>query len=142
MMKIAVRVIVPLIFIFAAYVFFKGHNSPGGGFIAGLIASVGIVLYRMAEGRDAFMSLVPVRPGTIVGTGLLIALATGLAPMVYGLMTRQVFPFLTSHNEYWNLPFSEDDFHFTSVLFFDLGVFIVVVGVSVVMINRLEEELE
>lgn len=141
MLRIAVRVIVPLIFIFAAYVFFKGHNAPGGGFIAGLIASVGIVLYRMAEGRDAFLRLVPVRPGKIIGTGLLIALATGLAPIVYGLATSRVLPFLTSSNEYWELPFF-GKYHFTSVMFFDLGVFIVVVGVSVVMINRLEEELE
>jgi multisubunit Na+/H+ antiporter MnhB subunit len=68
--------------------------------------------------------------------GLLIALGTGLVPMLAGL------PFFTSGQGYIPLPGADAPFHWTSVMFFDLGVFIVVIAVSVGMINRFEEELE
>ncbi len=143
MLRVGMRVIVPLALIFAGYVFFKGHQSPGGGFIAGLVASVALIVYRMTEGRVALRSLIPLNPALLVAAGLAIALVTGAVPLVLDLIGGEALPFLTSGDDklYLNRDHSEY-FHLTSVMFFDLGVFIVVVGASVGMINRLEEELE
>lgn len=138
----AMRLILPLSFIFASYVFFKGHNAPGGGFIAGLVAAVALAVYRMSDGVGALKRLMPVKPGKLAAAGLAIALATGVAPLLLGLLPIGLRPpFLTSDHWYIPLP-GGGEYHLTTVLFFDLGVFLVVVAVSVGMINRFEEELE
>lgn len=133
--RTSMRLILPLSLIFAAYMFFKGHNEPGGGFIAGLVASVALAVYRMAEGPTALKRLLPIKPGLMAATGLGIALLTAVAPMLFGR------PFLTSHLAHITLA-NHADLHISSSLFFDLGVLIVVVAASVGMINRLTEELE
>ncbi len=135
LLQTGMSLLLPLMLMFAGYMFFKGHNEPGGGFIAGLIASVALAVYRMAEGREALRRLLPIKPGTSAALGLLIALVTAVMPLVAGL------PLLTSVNTHIPLP-GDGEFHFASAMFFDIGVFIVVVGVSVGMINRFEEELE
>ena len=140
--RTAMRLILPLSLMFAVYVYFKGHQEPGGGFIAGLIAAVGLAVYRMSEGREALTRLVPFRPGKIAAVGLALALATGGVPLLIGLLAGQgAEPFLTSGQGYIPRP-GYFPYHLPSVAFFDLGVFIVVIGVSVGMINRFEEELE
>ena len=63
------KLILPLSFIFAGYVFFKGHNEPGGGFVAGLIASVALAVYRMSEGVEALRRLIPFKPSTTAAVG-------------------------------------------------------------------------
>ncbi|MEM8835530.1 MAG: hydrogen gas-evolving membrane-bound hydrogenase subunit E [Planctomycetota bacterium] len=135
----AMGLILPLSLIFVGYVFFKGHNQPGGGFIAGLIASVAIAIYRVSEGLGSIKRLMPVKPATLAAGGLLIALATAI--LVPFLVPSGGTAFLTTTSAYVPL-LGGDSFHFTSAMFFDLGVFLVVVGVSVGIINRFEEELE
>jgi len=133
--RTSMRLILPLSLIFAAYVFFKGHNAPGGGFIAGLVTAVSLAVYRMAEGPLALKRLLPIKPGLMAAMGLLLALATAATPLLFDL------PLLTSRHA--TIPLTGgSEYHWTSVLFFDLGVLIVVVAVSVGMINRLTEELE
>ncbi len=143
LLRSAMKLLVPLILLFAAYVFFKGHNEPGGGFIAGLIASVGLAAYRMTAGNIALRTLVPIKPGISAAIGLAIALATGFAPLAVSLATNGAHggPFLTSDNQYVGLP-GGGTFHWTSVMLFDLGVFIVVVAAATGIVNRFEEELE
>jgi multicomponent K+:H+ antiporter subunit A len=142
MLRTGVRLILPLSLLLAAYVFFKGHQEPGGGFIAGLIASVGLAAYRMATGVEALKRLLPIKPGVTAAIGLSIALATAAAPLLFGVATSgEPLPILTSNHSYLPLP-GGGEYHWTSVVLFDLGVFIVVVGVSVGMINRFEEELD
>jgi len=142
LLQTSMKLILPLSFIFAGYVFFKGHNEPGGGFIAGLIASVGLAVYRMSEGVESLRRLIPLKPTSMAAIGLAFALTTALFPMLYGLMiTGEPHAFLTSGH--WHIPLpGGSSYHLTSVTFFDLGVFIVVIGVSVGIINRFEEELE
>ncbi|RMH24293.1 MAG: DUF4040 domain-containing protein, partial [Planctomycetota bacterium] len=135
LVRTAMKLILPLGLLFAAYMFFKGHNEPGGGFIAGLVAAVVLAVYRMAKGPEALKSLLPIKPGVLAGLGLLIALATALTPVAFGL------PVLTSYNGAIPLP-GADPYHFSTVVFFDLGVLIVVIAVSVGVIHRLTEELE
>jgi len=143
LLRTGMKLILPLSLIFAGYVFFKGHNEPGGGFIAGLIASVGLAVYRMSEGVEALRRLIPIKPSSTAAIGLAIALITAMFPMAYGLIANgETYAFLTSGHWYIPLPGKDHIFHLTSVMFFDLGVFIVVVGVSVGIINRFEEELE
>jgi len=133
--RTAMRLILPLSLIFAAYVFFKGHNEPGGGFIAGLIIAVSLAVYRMADGRGALTKLLPIKPGPMAALGLLLALTTAATPLALGE------PFLRSATGYLPLP-GGGEYHWASVLLFDIGVLIVVVAVSVGVINRLTEELE
>ena len=135
LLKTAVKLILPLTLIFAAYTALKGHNAPGGGFIGGLMVAVGINLYRMAEGRAALMRLIPFHPRVLVSIGLAIAMLTALVPMLFGR------PLLTSDVRDVQLGFGQS-IHFASAVFFDTGVLLVVVGVSVGMIQRLAEELE
>lgn len=136
LVRTAIKLIFPLVLIFAAYTALKGHNEPGGGFIGGLMAAVAFLLFRMANGRDALVKLMPFHPRNLVSLGLGIALATAIAPLFFGK------PMLTS------LVIDElsigmgQTIHFASAVFFDTGVLMVVVGVSVGMIQRLNEEID
>lgn len=134
-LRTAIKLIVPLGLMFALFMAIKGHNEPGGGFIGGLIAAVGLVIYRMADGPEAFRRLIPMHPRIIMFTGLAIALLAALGPLALGM------PLLHSWHGYIDLP-GGDQVHAASALVFDAGVFLVVVGVSVGMIVRLSEELE
>jgi multisubunit Na+/H+ antiporter MnhB subunit len=142
LLRTAMGLILPLSLAYAGYVFFKGHNEPGGGFIAGLIASVGFAVYRMAEGAAGLRRVVPVHPGVLAGVGLSFALVTGFLPVLVGAAALDgALPLFYSVQMY--IPrLGATPFHLPSVAFFDFGVFLVVVGVSVGMLNRFEEELD
>ena len=133
-LRTAVRFILPLTFLYAAYAALKGHNGPGGGFIAGLIASVGLCTYRMSYGDRAFHRLLPIHPRWLMFVGL--GLATGVAalPLLFGQ------PLLRSAST--TLHLGGADVHLVSATAFDLGILLVVVGVAVGMISRLGEELD
>jgi len=133
--RTAMRLILPLTLLFAAFMAIKGHNMPGGGFIGGLVGAVAVILARMSDGPGTFMKLVPVHPRLIVMVGLAIALATALVPLMLGVALLQ------SWVGYVPLPY-DASVHLASAMAFDAGVFLVVVGVSVGMIQRLSEEVE
>ena len=134
-LRTANGIIFPLTLLFALYMALKGHNYPGGGFIGGLIAAVALVLYRMSHGPQAMLRLMPIHPRTVVATGLAIATLTGIVPLFFGE------PMLRSIAPYINLGVGEP-VHVPSALFFDIGVLLVVIGVSVGMIVRLGEEVQ
>jgi multicomponent K+:H+ antiporter subunit A len=122
-----ILLVAPLIALFALHLFLRGHNLPGGGFVAGItVTMMLIVLYRAAGARwvEARLEVAPVR---WIGVGLLLAIATGLAAVVLGE------PFLTSRHEHWTLPVL-GDVPFNSALLFDLGVFAVVSGASALIL--------
>lgn len=135
-LKTSVRLIMPLALLFACYMSLKGHNEPGGGFIAGLVASVAFCIYRMANGPQSLLNMLPVHPRMLIFVGLGMALSTFLVPLLCGL------PFATSRVGLIHLPLVQEPFHYASAMIFDTGVLLVVVGVSVGMIMRLSEELE
>lgn len=134
-LQTAMHLILPLSLLMAAFAAMKGHNAPGGGFIAGLIASVAFCTYRMANGPEAFFNLLPVHPRTLLFWGLSLALIDAVVPLFFGL------PLLTSRVGGFTLPGGEE-IHYASAMIFDLGVLLVVVGVATGMITRLSEELE
>ena len=133
-LRTAVRFILPLTFLYAAYAALKGHNGPGGGFIAGLIASVGLCTYRMSYGDRALHRLLPIHPRWLVFVGLSLAAGVAALPLLFGQ------PLLRSAST--TLHLGGADIHLVSATAFDLGVLLVVVGVAVGMISRLGEELD
>jgi len=133
-LRTAIRFILPLTFLYAAYAALKGHNGPGGGFIAGLIASVGLCTYRMSYGDRAFHRLLPIHPRWLVFVGLGLAAGVAALPLLFGQ------PLLRSAST--TLHLGGADIHLVSATAFDLGVLLVVVGVAVGMISRLGEELD
>jgi multisubunit Na+/H+ antiporter MnhB subunit len=135
-LRVATKLLVPLSLMFAAYLFLKGHQSPGGGFVAGLVAAVALTAHRMAHGRSSLKHLLRVKEKSLVGVGLLLSLGTGIGPMLMGL------PFMTSRYGYLTLPGTDHRVEWTTVLIFDFGVFLVVLGVVQMMINALFEQSE
>jgi multicomponent K+:H+ antiporter subunit A len=124
------RLLLPLALLVAIFVLLRGHNLPGGGFIAGLITAVALITQYLANGIAWTRSRMSPRLHPMIGIGLLIASATGLASWVFG------YPFLTSTFTHLHWPLV-GEFELASAMLFDLGVFLVVVGVTLVILLRL-----
>ncbi|PZQ45849.1 MAG: monovalent cation/H+ antiporter subunit A [Rhodovulum sulfidophilum] len=125
--SVIMRWMFPVTIVIAAYLFLRGHDLPGGGFAAGITLAIGFLLqYLGADARwvEDRLRILPIR---WIGFGLLIAAATGLGSWMFG------FPFLTAHARYVNIPFV-GDVPFATALLFDFGVFILVVGATVLML--------
>jgi multicomponent K+:H+ antiporter subunit A len=114
----------------AVFIFLRGHNMPGGGFIAGLIAAVALISQYLANGISWTNQRLRMDMHAVIATGLLIAVVTGLVSIVLG------YPFLTSAFTYLTWPIV-GKFEIASAIAFDLGVFIVVVGVTVLILVEL-----
>lgn len=112
------------------YYTMRGHNAPGGGFIGGLIASAAFMLHFLAGGQRFDRLAGVVSPETVIGAGLAVSLATAAAPLFVGGVL------LESH--IWRLALPViGDVKVVSSLFFDLGVFLVVVGVVIAVLVSL-----
>jgi multicomponent K+:H+ antiporter subunit A len=120
-MVVVTRLMLPLSLMVGAYIFFRGHNLPGGGFIAALVVSIALVMQYMASGFRWAGRKIKSDYHALIGSGALIAGATGITSMVFD------FPFLSSRFEHFHLPWI-GDFEVSSTLVFDLGVFLTVVG--------------
>jgi multicomponent K+:H+ antiporter subunit A len=120
-MVVVTRVMLPLSLMVAAFIFFRGHNLPGGGFIAALVVSISLIMQYMASGFGWAAKQVRFDYHALIGGGALIAAATGISAMVFDL------PFLTSGHRHFHLPII-GDFELSSAMAFDLGVFLAVVG--------------
>lgn len=129
-MQTLTRLLFPLMIIVAAFIFIRGHNLPGGGFIAGLIASVAIIVQYLSNGIGWTSIRLKFDMHWVIGLGLLIATLTGLVSMGLG------YPFLTTTFTYLNWPVV-GKFEIASALAFDLGVFLVVVGATVLALVQL-----
>lgn len=123
----------PVVVIVAAYMFLRGHDLPGGGFIAGIVMSLAFILQYMAGGTRWVEERLRILPVLWIGWGLLLALLTGLGAMVLGA------PFLTSAFAYADIPLI-GKVPMASALLFDLGVFALVVGATVLMLIALAHQ--
>ena len=121
MMVIGTRVLMPIALIVAVYIFLRGHNEPGGGFIAGLIAAIALVMQYMASGFEWAEDRQRYPYHGIIATGVLLAAATGIGAWFADR------PFLTSDFGYFTLPLLEE-FELATAMGFDAGVFLAVVG--------------
>jgi len=126
-LRTATRVLMPLLLLFALFLLLRGHNDPGGGFVAGLVVAAAFALLGMAYGVANARRALLVEPSTLLGTGLLVALASGLPAVVKGQ------PFLTAQ---WTTGWIA----IGTPLVFDIGVFLVVIGVVLTMTFTLAED--
>jgi multicomponent K+:H+ antiporter subunit A len=130
MMVVGTRVMMPIALLVATYIFFRGHNMPGGGFIAGLIAAIAMVMQYMASGFGWASERQRIPYHGIIGSGVLIASITGMGAWFNDL------PFLTSAFGYVHLPPLEE-FELATAMLFDLGVFLAVVGAVMLALESL-----
>jgi len=124
------RFLLPLALLVAAHLFLRGHNAPGGGFIAGLVAAVALVLQYMASGIAWTQKQWRQACHPLIAAGVLMASATGTVSLFLGR------PFLTSAFGHVHLPVI-GEFELASAMVFDLGVFLTVVGVILLIIANL-----
>lgn len=127
------RLLLPFMGVIAAYFFLRGHNLPGGGFVAGLIFAVAILTQYMLAGTTWVENHLALRPHRWLSTGLLIACGTGLGAWWWG------HPFLTTHTAHLDLPWI-GMVHLPSAFVFDLGVFVIVVGMTMLMLVALAHQ--
>lgn len=127
---VLMRLLLPVAAVLAVYLFMRGHNEPGGGFVAGLVLSTAFIVQYIVSGTqwvESHMHLVPPR---WIATGLLTATATGLGSFFFG------YPFLTTHVAHLDLPLL-GELHLASALFYDIGVFSLVVGATLLILTAL-----
>ncbi|WP_425930072.1 monovalent cation/H+ antiporter subunit A [Pseudomonas sp. NyZ201] len=127
------RLVLPMAMLVSMYLFMRGHNQPGGGFVAGLVMSVAFILQYMVAGTQWVEAQMSLRPLRWMGTGLLCAVLTGVGALLFG------YPFLTTHTAHLHLPLL-GDLHIASALFFDVGVFTVVVGSTLLILTALAHQ--
>jgi multicomponent K+:H+ antiporter subunit A len=135
---LAARVLLPLALVVGAFIFLRGHNQPGGGFIAGLVVAIALLMQYMASGFAWADKQRKVDAHGLLGAGILIAGLTGAAAFVVGK------PFLTSTFGYVTWPVV-GTFELASAMAFDLGVFLTVVGTVMLalrQISRVEAKAE
>ncbi|WP_270175303.1 monovalent cation/H+ antiporter subunit A [Diaphorobacter sp. ED-3] len=130
---VLVRLLLPFSALVAFYLFMRGHNQPGGGFVAGLVFSVGLVLQYIISGTSWVEAHLPLYPRRWIASGLLLALGTGLGAVALG------YPFLTSHTAHLHLPLI-GDLHVASAMFFDMGVFALVVGSTLLILTAIAHQ--
>ena len=127
------RFLLPVMGVVAVYFFMRGHNLPGGGFVAGLIFATALIVQYMVAGTDWVESHLRLRPHRWIGWGLATACGTGIGAWLLG------YPFLTSHTAHLTLPVL-GELHLPSAFVFDLGVFFVVVGTTMLILVALAHQ--
>lgn len=132
-LQTATRYMLLLLLLFSVFLLITGHNEPGGGFTGGLVAAAAIALYATAYNVTAARELLRINPPYIIGGGLLAASGSGLYSMITGK------PFMTSARLDLEIP-GFRSFKIATPSVFDTGVYIVVVGVTLLIILSLAEE--
>jgi multicomponent K+:H+ antiporter subunit A len=130
MMVVATRVMMPIALMVGAFIFLRGHNEPGGGFIAGLIVAIAFLMQYMASGFAWAEARQRITYHATIGIGVLIASLTGIGSWLAGR------PFLTSDFGYLHFPPIEE-FEWATAIAFDIGVFLTVVGAVMLALNSL-----
>lgn len=131
-LETAARYLLPLLLLFSVFILLRGHYLPGGGFVGGLLAAIALVLHSFAYGLDHTRSFIRIHPGLLIPVGLSFALFSALSPLLAGkpimtgLWMSQKIPVIGSLG---------------TPLFFDIGVFLVVVGVALTVLFTIAEEI-
>nr|WP_299203584.1 Na+/H+ antiporter subunit B [uncultured Brumimicrobium sp.] len=127
------KTLLPLLVLFSVFVLLRGHYLPGGGFVGGLIAAIAFILHAFANGLNETKKILRIHPGFLIPIGLLIATLSAIAPMIItgeplmtGLWYEKDIPILGKIG---------------SALFFDAGVYFVVVGICLTIIFTISESV-
>jgi len=133
--EVVARLVFHTIMLFSVYLLLAGHNSPGGGFAGGLLAGLALTIRYLAGGRFELAEASPISPGTLLGIGLAVASLSGIVPLLLGGQLFQsavvefALPLFGSHK-------------FVTSTFFDIGVYLVVVGLVVDVLRSLGSEID
>jgi multicomponent K+:H+ antiporter subunit A len=127
------RLLLPVSLVVAAHFFLRGHNQPGGGFVAGLIVAIALLMQYLVSGTLWVEARTRFRPARWIGVGLLMGAVTGLGAVALG------YPFLTTHTAHVSVPLI-GTVHLPSATFFDLGVSTVVVGATLLILTALAHQ--
>lgn len=127
----ATRYLLPLLLLFSLFLLLRGHNEPGGGFVGGLVAVAAFALYALAAGTQEARSLLRVNTRTLMAVGLAVAVGSGVLALAVGS------PFLTGFWDDRSLPVLGK---LGTPFVFDLGVYLVVVGIGLSILFALMEE--
>ncbi|HEX6947740.1 MAG TPA: Na+/H+ antiporter subunit A [Acidimicrobiia bacterium] len=134
-LEVAVRFLYHTMIVVAVFLLVSGHNAPGGGFVAGLVVGIAITARYLAGGRYELSAAAPLQPAFLLGSGLFLAAGTGLASMIFG---GEV---LESAIVRWTMPVFGEIKLVTSLIF-DIGVFLVVIGLMLDILRSLGAELD
>ncbi|QKT04507.1 Na+/H+ antiporter subunit B [Ectothiorhodospiraceae bacterium 2226] len=132
----AARILLPLLILFSVFLLLRGHDLPGGGFIGGLVGAGGFALYVFTFSPAAGRAALRIDPRVMMGAGLLLAVLSG----VLGMLARAQ-PFLTAQWAALHLPLF-GEVKLSSVLIFDIGVYLVVLGAVMTIVLTLAEAEE
>ena len=130
LLEVVVRLVFHAVLMWSVFLLFTGHNNPGGGFAGGIVAGLAIALRYLAGGTEELRSALPVAPGVLLGAGLFLSAGNGLASMIAGGQVLQT----------WIWDFSVPlvgHLHIVTSLFFDVGVYLVVIGLVLDVIRSL-----
>ena len=122
--------LLPLALLISFYIFLRGHNMPGGGFIAGLITSIALIQQYIAHGVDWIKPRITVNYQTLIALGVVIAAFTGIGSWFFER------PFMTTWFDYFDIPLI-GEIELASALIFDLGVYLTVVGATLLILANL-----
>ncbi|MEV4655666.1 Na+/H+ antiporter subunit A [Micromonospora sp. NPDC049301] len=134
-LEVVIRLIFHTVVLFSLFLLFSGHNAPGGGFTGGLVAGLALVVRYLAGGRYELAEAAPVGAGTILGTGLAVSVGTGVVALLAGGSV------LESAKLDGSLPLV-GDVHLVTSLFFDIGVYLVVIGLVLDILRSLGAEVD
>lgn len=126
-LRTATRVLQPVLLLFSVFLLYAGHNEPGGGFSGGLVAAAAISLYAISYDVQAARGLLVADPRTLIAVGLLLALASGIPGLLAG------HPLMTGM---W----TSTGIALGTPLLFDVGVYLLVMGVALLKVLSLAEE--
>ena len=129
-LDVLARTMMPLALLVSVFIFLRGHNLPGGGFIAGLVTSVALVLQYISHGVTWAESRQPFSYHAVAGTGVLIAALTGLGSWAFD------HPFLTSAFGHFHIPYI-GELELATAMLFDLGVYLAVVGATLLILSNI-----
>jgi multicomponent Na+:H+ antiporter subunit B len=127
------RGLLPALLLYSFFLLTAGHNAPGGGFVGGLVAASAFALYSLAYGVETAREALRIDSRTLIGLGLTVAIGSGIVPLVQGL------PFMTGLWTEITLPVF-GTLALGTPVFFDVGVYLLVLGVTLTILLPLREE--
>ncbi|KYG35076.1 MnhB domain-containing protein [Alkalihalobacillus trypoxylicola] len=135
MYRVLLTVVIYILFAYSIYLFFAGHNKPGGGFIGGLMGGLSLMLVYLFFGRGKGKALMKVTYPILISIGLLLSLGMGMVGVFFG------DEFFTQYFDYFQIPFL-GEVELTTAVPFDLGIYIGVVGMAMAATVTIVEDAE
>lgn len=128
----AARLVLPLLLLFSVFILIRGHDAPGGGFAGGLVAAIGFTLLAISEDVESARRALRVSTRSLIGVGLLLAAVSGIVGLVVGGAFLEAI--------FFDLPLlAGGRIELSTVFFFDVGVYLTVIGVALTIVFTLSE---